>query len=50
MIETTITILSQYPFQTLLMAVVLHRVVRDGLEALAAGRRKPQAATQRQAA
>jgi hypothetical protein len=46
MTETTMTILSQYPFQMLLMAVVLSRVVRNALEALPAGRmgRRPQVA------
>ena len=56
MIETTMTILTQYPFQILLMAVVLHKVVRDGLENLAGAHRGRglqtpiEAATQRQAA
>ena len=39
MAETTIEILTQYPFQVLLMAVVLRGTLRAGLEELARGRR-----------
>jgi hypothetical protein len=38
MTETTMAILTQYPFQVLLMGAVLSRLVRDALEALRAGR------------
>jgi hypothetical protein len=39
MIDMTIAILTHYPFQVLLMALVLRGALRAGLEELAGGRK-----------
>ena len=45
MAETTIEILTQYPFQALLMAVVLRGTLRAGLEERGGGRRRTPRST-----
>ena len=55
MMKTTVEILTQYPFQVLLMAAVLRGVLRAGLEELAGGdapcsrgaSRKPRSTSER---